>query len=106
MLNTSHPVVPNDPNWAQGLKDYETAKKVLPWDHNPHPRYITHRDMYNKSVTYNPILQKYNQKEYEKQLSENEQKTLKRSISQFYDNSLKFEQTYHIINLKDKLKGF
>jgi hypothetical protein len=55
---------------------------------------------------YNPILQIYNNAEYEKNLRQKEKSAVFTSVISNYDNQLKVEQTFNIINLQDRLKGF
>ena len=55
---------------------------------------------------FNPILQKYNDDKINKQLISMENKDLKDKLALYYDKQLSNEQTYNLINLKDKLKGF
>ena len=96
----------DDPEWSNNIKSYEHDKKNLPWKINPMPRYIHHKEMLERDLNFNPILQKYNDKNYDSEISKNEDRTLKRSLSQYYDNALRYEQTFDIINLQDRLKGF
>lgn len=96
----------DDPEWSNNIKSYEHDKKNLPWKVNPMPRYIHHKEMLERDLNFNPILQKYNDKNYDSEISKNEDRTLKRSLSQYYDNALRYEQTFDIINLQDRLKGF
>ena len=55
---------------------------------------------------FNPILQKYNDKEYDRNLRQKEKSAIYSSIINNQDNQLKVEQTFNIINLQDRLKGF
>lgn len=104
--NKSFQFIQEDPAWGQNIKNYEYEKKNLQWKYNPMPHYIHHKEMLERDCNYNPILQKYTDLELEKSIAENEKKTLKRSISQYYDDSLRYQQTFDIINLKDRFKGF
>ena len=96
----------DDREWSNNIKSYEHDKKNLHWKVNPMPRYIHHKEMLERDLNFNPILQKYNDKNYDSEISKNEDRTLKRSLSQYYDNALRYEQTFDIINLQDRLKGF
>jgi hypothetical protein len=57
-------------------------------------------------LVFNPILQRYNNKEYEKSLRQKEKSAIFSTIISNLDNQLKKEQTFNIINLQDRLKGF
>ena len=52
------------------------------------------------------ILQRYNDKSLENNLRQNEKSDLISSIIKNQDKQLKVEQTFNIINLQDRLKGF
>ena len=96
----------DDPSWSTNIQNYHHYKTHLPWGKNPKQEYITHKDMYLRDNHFNAILQKYTNPAQDKEILSKENTLLKRSISQFYDNSLRYQQTYDIINLKDKFKGF
>lgn len=106
--NNSNPFqfAQEDPAWSQNIKNYEHEKKNLQWNYNPLPCYIHHKEIFERDCNYNPILQKYTDLELEKSIAENEKNNLKRSLSQYYDDSLRYQQTFDIINLKDRFKGF
>ena len=55
---------------------------------------------------FNPILQTYRDSNYDKQLRKNERSATTKEIIKNLDNQLKIEQTFNIINLQDRLKGF
>jgi hypothetical protein len=57
-------------------------------------------------VIFNPILQKYNNAAYDSSLHQKEKNDLINTIIKNKDNQLKIEQTYNIITLEDRLKGF
>ena len=95
-----------DYNWANQLKSYEFKHKHLPWEHNPLPPRVTTKMMKKNDKCFNLILQKYNDKEYEKSLNQQEKKDLISTIIKNQDKQLKVEQTFNIINLQDRLKGF
>ena len=99
-------IPPDDPSWSKSLKEYEHNKTHLHWGNNPKPRYFTHHDNYERELNINPLLQKYSDSSFDNEVSQHEHQTLKKSLSQFYDNSLRYQQTYDIINLSDKFKGF
>ena len=76
------------------------------WGYNKKPEKKTHAHMKKIETYFNPILQKYNDDGINKQLFSMENKDLKDKLALYYDKQLANEQTYNIINLKDKLKGF
>ena len=96
----------DDPSWSSNIQQYQHSKTHLPWGINPTQQYITHKDMYQRDHHFDAILQKYTNQAQDKEIFSKENNLLKRSISQFYDKSLRYQQTYDIINLKDKFKGF
>ena len=93
-------------NWANQLKNYEYKHSHLPWEKNPLPSRVTTKMMKRNDNCFNLILQKYNDKEYEKSLHQKEKNDLISTIIKNQDNQLKVEQTFNIINLQDRLKGF
>ena len=97
---------PKEINWPKALKDYEYSHKNLEWGYNKKPAKKTHAHMKKIENYFNPILQKYNDDGINKQLFSMENKDLKDKLALYYDKQLANEQTYNIINLKDKLKGF
>lgn len=97
---------PYNYNWSQSVKNYYDTKPLLPWGKNPRPDRINHYIVKQNDLVFNPILQKYRDKSYDAQLKMREKENLKRAIIHNQDNQLKVEQTYNIINLQDRLKGF
>jgi hypothetical protein len=90
--------------WANELKAYEHNRKNLPYIIET-PELITHKKMLEKDSIYNPITQKYNNKDYEQQVKSIEKQQAVDSVVKNYDHALKLEQYYNVINLQDKLKG-
>jgi hypothetical protein len=106
-INTSNVTLKNENyNWAKEVNDYQTAKKNLEWGTNPKQCKVTHKDIKSNEVFFNPVLQKYNNKNIENRVKSVEQRTFPDKIAKFYDKSLRYEQTFNIINLKDKLNVF
>ena len=93
-------------NWQNQIKSYDYNRTHLAWERNPIPERITSQMVKQNELVYNPILQKYNDKEFEKSLRRKEKSDIFSSIIRNQDNQLKVEQTYNIINLQDRLKGF
>lgn len=102
--NSMFDIMKNDENWGEEINKYNSNKKILKWGHNPKPEII--KDKYIKSLDliFNPITQKYTDKQFEQELKLKEKSNLKNSIAQGYDNELRVIQTFDIINLKDRLE--
>jgi len=92
-------------NWENQIKKYDYNKTHLGWENNPFPEKITTKMVKENDLVFNPILQIYNDKEYDKSLQKKEKSAILSSIITNQDNQLKNEQTYNIINLQDRLKG-
>ena len=93
-------------NWENQIKKYDYNRTHLAWEKNPLPEKITTQMVKQNDLVFNPILQKYNDKEYDKSLRQKEKSAILNSIVNNQDNQLKVEQTFNIINLQDRLKGF
>ena len=103
ILNHSHYY---DYNWGNEIKRYDYDKTHLAWRKNPNPEKMTTKMVIKNDQTFNPILQKYNDKEFETNLRKREKSAVFSSIATNLDNQLKYEQTFNIINLQDRFKGF
>jgi hypothetical protein len=93
-------------NWPKTQNDYIYNKTHLEWGYNPPPPRITQKMVKANDVIFNPILQKYTNANYDSTLHQKEQKDIINTIIKNKDNQLKIEQTYNIITLEDRLKGF
>ena len=93
-------------NWPKTQNDYIYNKTHLEWGYNPSPQRITQKMVKANDVIFNPILQKYNNAAYDSSLHQKEKNDLINTIIKNKDNQLKIEQTYNIITLEDRLKGF
>lgn len=97
----------DDLNWGKNMNTYNQNKKILKWENNSMPKYITHKMMIENDLKLNPVvIQQYSNKSKEASLQLSAQANLKHSLSQYYDNRLRYAQTFDIINLHDHLKGF
>jgi hypothetical protein len=94
-----------DYNWSDELKKYETSKKNMQFEIPKKPEVITHKIIKQNDLIYNPILQSYNNKQFEDKLKQCEKNTIINTISKNADDQLRMEQSYNIINLHDRLKG-
>ena len=93
-------------NWSNQIKNYDYNRTHLPWEKNPLPPRVTTKMVKQNDKAFNLILQKYNDKSLENNLRQNEKNEMISSIIKNQDKQLKVEQTFNIINLQDRLKGF
>ena len=93
----------NNKNWGEEINKYYNDKKVLKWGKNPRPEIIKEKIVKSHDLIFNPITQKYADKDFDSELKKQEKLNLIDSIAQGYDNELRVIQTFDIINLKDKL---
>ena len=92
-------------NWPKDINDYDYNKKHLQWGKNPPPNYVTKEYISSAERIFNPITQRYTNKNFEEQLKQQEKIDITNNIVKGYDNELKNIQIYNIINLEDRLKG-
>ena len=105
MYKENFPIKLNgDQSWANILKNYEYNKKTLEWQFNRKPDYITNKQVLLKDNDFNPIIQKYTDNNKENEIRKKEDINLKNTLAKNLDRQLKYEQTFHIINLENKLK--
>lgn len=91
-------------NWGQSIRDYSNKYNILSFNQQP-VTHITHQMISKSDREYNPILQVYSNSNKENNLRNQEKNDLINTIVRNQDKALKTEQTYNIINLRDKLKG-
>lgn len=96
----------NYDNWKNNLSSYQQGKRNLEWNQNFKPIIITEKMVKERENILNPITQKYNDEEYNHKVISSEKQNQLKNITRSFDNTLRNEQTYNIINLKDKLAGF
>ena len=104
--NSMDNLLKNDEKWAEKINEYYSNKKILKWGHNPKPKFIRGNYVKAQDLVFNPITQKYTDNKFDMELKKQEEKNLKESIAQGYDNQLRVMQTFDIINLEDRLKMF
>ena len=104
--NSMDSLFKNNKNWAEEINKYYHDKKILKWGYNPKPEIIKEKDVKSQDLIFNPITQKYTDKNFDRELRKQEKANLIDSIAQGYDNELRVIQTFDIINLKDKLNAF
>ena len=97
----------DDYNWKNDIKQYMYNKTHTSWGNsNPNQIRITAKLVKANENTYNPILQTYKDLSFDNQLRKKEKDDVISEIIKNQDNQLKIEQTFNIINLRDRLKGF
>ena len=101
--NSMDNLLKNDNNWAEEINKYYNDKKILKWGYNPKQELVKEKHVKLQDLVFNPITQKYSDKNFEKELRRQEKSNMINSIAQGYDNELRVIQTFDIINLKDKL---
>ena len=99
-------IIIKETNWSEDIQKYNENKKLLPWGYNPQPKIIKEKYIKALDTYFNPITQKYKDTKFDNELKKQEEADMKDKISLFYDNELRVMQTYDIINLEDRLKGF
>ena len=100
-------IYPNKINWKKDITKYEQEKKILKWGRNPPVKYFTNFQFNSEgNKFFDPITQKYLDKEKEEKIKDEEKTELFNNISKYYEKQLYSCQTYNIINFQDKLKGF
>ena len=99
-------IIKKETNWSEDIRKYNENKKILPWGYNPQPKIIKEKYIKALDIYFNPITQKYRDTKFDNELKKQEEAEMKDKISLFYDNELRVMQTYDIINLQDRLRGF
>jgi len=66
---------------------------------------VRHSDIRDLESRYNPILQVYTNPEVEQKVQEIEQDRFIDTLAKNKDRALRYEQTFDVINLENKLKG-
>ena len=92
-------------DWKKELNNYTESKNKHVVIDKP-VEVVTHKSIKKLENYFNPITQKYNDKSIQDSLIKQENKYLPDKLAKYYDKSLRYEQTYDIINLKDKLYMF
>ena len=94
-------------NWKNDIQQYVYSKTYTDWGNlKPYDPRITSKKVKENDNFFNPILQTYSDRNYDKQIRQKEKSALTSEIVKNLDNQLKIEQTFNIINLQDRLKGF
>jgi hypothetical protein len=91
--------------WRDSLKNYEAEKSGTYWKPvTPLPR-VTNNTIRELEGRYDPILQMYKDPEIERNVKAIEHERLIETLAKNKDRALRYEQTFDIVNLDDKLKG-
>lgn len=98
-------ILKKETNWSKDIKEYEYSKKQLQWGRNPKINRITKQDIALSDRNFNPITQRYTDRNYENLLKKQEKADITNHIINAYDNQLSQSSVFNIINLEDKLKG-
>jgi hypothetical protein len=93
-------------DWGESVRQYQVEKKTLPFDFPKPDHVITHKQMKQMDLVYNPILQTYRDKGFENAMKLKEKEHLINTIAKNTDKALQVEQPYNLISLQDKLKGY
>jgi hypothetical protein len=91
--------------WLNDVKKYENEKKTLAWGYTKKPKRVSYKEIKEKELTYNPILQTYTDQNLETHLKSKDTKNMILTLAKNKDNALRIEQTFDIINLNNKLAG-
>ena len=104
-LESKDVIIPNDKNWSEKLKYYKPEKNAYNFTVNDFPGHVTHKFQKEQENSFNPITQKYSDKNQEKSIKVFDDTTKINDISKGFDHELNLESTYNIINLHNKLKA-
>jgi hypothetical protein len=92
--------------WAENINRYNHEKKNLEWGKNNSPKIITEKLMKQRDCIFNPITQTYTDKNLDINIRYQEKLNKNDIIIKNYDDKMRYEQTFNIINRNDKLKVF
>ena len=90
-------------SWRTSLKEYEHQKRKIP--DLPKIERITNSTVNRLEGIYNPLLQTYTDRSAELFYKEQEQRKMIETLAKNQDRALRYEQTFNVINLENKLKG-
>lgn len=89
--------------WKDSLAEYEQEKKKVPeMAKTARTNFVS---ILQGECPYNPILQTYKDPVIEKNLREIEKKRMTETLAKNQDRALRYEQTFNLVNLENKLKG-
>ena len=61
-LESKDVIIPNDKNWSEKLKYYKPEKNAYNFTVNDFPGHVTHKFQKEQENSFNPITQKYSDK--------------------------------------------
>lgn len=96
---------PATAEWKAYLKNYETQKTNVAWKTQPPVQRVRMADVKRLEAMYNPILQTYSDPSTESRVQAEERKAFVSTLAQNKDRALRYEQTYNVVNLENKLIG-
>ena len=105
IFNSKDTIIPNDKNWNEKIKNYKSEKNAYHFNISDYPEHVRHTFQKAEENSFNPITQKYTDKNKEKSIKDFDAKNKINNISKAYDSQLSLESTNNIINLKNKLKA-
>lgn len=88
--------------WARDVNAYTEAKKNFQGKAEPY-RKVTNEWVKKQEVQYNPITQTFTDAARENQVKKIEQTNQIEVLAKNKDRSLRYEQTYNILNFNNKL---
>jgi len=86
------------------LNDYVEKKQNFQGVPDPYKK-VTNAYIKAQDVVYNPITQKYSDPQREHSTLNVERQNMTDVLAKNKDTSLRYEQTYNILNFQNKLKG-
>jgi hypothetical protein len=92
--------------WAEGIKKYHNEKKNLQWGFNKMPEIVSYKTIKERDCIFNPVTQCYTNTDTDIDLRKKDKNKMKEIISKNYDRTLCYEQTFNLINRKDRFQVF
>lgn len=93
----------NTQEWKESLQEYEKSKRAVP--ELGKINRVTYSTMNKLENAYHPILQVYKDSQIESNLREVEKHRMVETLAKNQDRALRYEQTFNVINLENKLRG-
>jgi hypothetical protein len=93
-------------DWGESMRQYQIEKKSLPYDFPKQRDIVTHKQIKELDLVYNPILQTYRNKTVEQNMKNQEKENLINTIARNADKAMRVEQSFNVISLQVKLKGY
>ena len=91
--------------WRDYMKQYDLERTNVAWTKAEPPPRKTHKDVWKLETQYNPILQSYTDPTVEANVRQLEHDRLIDTLAKNKDRALRYEQTFNVVNLENKLKG-